>query len=933
MNGLVNATTRGMLASVLGLSLSVATVSKADPCPDPDGNGIVDVNDMLEILSGWGACPAEGDCPGDLGGDGSVGVDDLLVIIGGWGPCSGNEGDGPFNYGEALQKALTFYLAQRAGDLPGSYPLNWRDDCFDYELDHLNGQYPVGPEIRNRYMDAGDTPTFVLPISSAMTTMAWGGVDFGVGYTNAGLMDELKDVLRWHADWCIAAHPEPNVFCGQIGQGDASHGFWGPAEVHTLVNGYRPKIWWLSPEFPGSEPSAEAAAFLASASMLFQSSEPAYAATLLQHARELYAFADTHRGNYTQSIPEVASFYNSWSGYHDELTWAAAWLYRATGEQDYLDRAESHYGDASPDPNWAQSWDGKINGAAVLLAALTGKQEYRDYVEYHLDSWLPGGSIAQTPGGLAWLSPWGSLRYAANTSFIAFAYSELVGDQPDGRYRAFGERQIDYMLGDNPRNSSYVCGFGENAPRFPHHRGAHGSWNNDITDPAPNRHELWGALVGGPASDDDFDYADDRGDWIANEVACDYNAGFVAALGRMARTYGGDPLPSAEFPPTEDSYGEEMYVEASVIEEGDTYTRLRCMLNNRSAWPARWSEDLSYRIYIDLSEVVDAGYGPGDVEVDSGFLDGGVLGDLQIANAGSNLYAFEIGYPGVGIGPGEGTDFRRECQVRVGLVDGIPASAWDTSNDPSIAGLPFGQSAMIRTEMIAVYDGGVLVYGEEGSLDCNDNGVDDADEIADGAPDLDGNGIPDECDPDCNDDGVPDAFEIAEGAADCDDDGQPDECQVFDDCNGNGVGDVCEIAEGSVPDCDANGVPDACDIADGAEDADGDGIPDICQVEGIQWLMTASDQWDGGFVAQFTIVNNSGMPIENWSLVMEAGFLVSNAWNAVLVEQQNGSVELRHEQWNGTIEDGQSVEFGFQGSGDYQLPVNVTVNGNPAEPG
>ena len=65
-------------------------------------------------------------------------------------------------------------------------------------------------------------------------------------------------------------------------------------------------------------------------------------------------------------------------------------------------------------------------------------------------------------------------------------------------------QQINYILGDNPRNSSYVCGFGENPPVKPHHRGAHGSWNDQIQDPGPNRHVLWGALVGGPASADDL---------------------------------------------------------------------------------------------------------------------------------------------------------------------------------------------------------------------------------------------------------------------------------------------------------------------------------------------------------------------------------------------------------------------------------------------
>ena len=102
--------------------------------------------------------------------------------------------------------------------------------------------------------------------------------------------------------------------------------------------------------------------------MIFEGSESDYAATLLQHARELYSFADTYRATYTSSIPDVVPFYNSWSGYHDELTWAAAWLYRATNESSYLDKAESHYLDCSPDPNWAQSWDGKINAHSCPAA-------------------------------------------------------------------------------------------------------------------------------------------------------------------------------------------------------------------------------------------------------------------------------------------------------------------------------------------------------------------------------------------------------------------------------------------------------------------------------------------------------------------------------------------------------------------------------------
>ncbi len=891
-------------------------------CPaDFDQSGAVDINDFSQFLVAWGSTNSTY----DLDNSGQVDLGDFSLFLVAFGECP-EIVEGPFNYHEALQKAITFYYAQRSGDLPDNYPLTWRGDCFTEPMEQVNGQYPVDTAILNRYMDAGDTPTFVLPISSAMTTMAWSAIDFGDGFTSSDQMTNLLDTLRWHADWCIAAHPEPNVFCGQIDQGGPSHGLWLAPEAQQFRNNYEPKIHWLNEANPGSEPVAESAAFLAAASILFEEYDPEYAATLLQHARELYSFADNYRGTYTASIPDVTSFYNSWSGYFDELTWAATWLYRATGEQTYLNQAEAHYASASPDPNWAQSWDGKINGAACLLAALTGKQQYKTYVEGHLSQWLPGGSIAYTPGGLAWLDTWGSLRYAANSAFIAFAYAELVGD-PDGRYQQFGESQINYILGDNPRNSSYVCGFGNNPPTRPHHRGASASFKDDIMAEGENRHILYGALVGGPASADDFDYQDVRSDYIANEVACDYNAGFVAALGRMSRQYDGTPLEN--FPEPEDSYGKEMFVEASIIEEGDSYTKIRCLLNNRSAWPARLSDALSYRVYVDLSEVFDAGYGVQDVVVDGSFLDGGVISGLQLSNSASNLYFVEVSYDGVLIGPGLGNDYLAEAQFSIGLSNG-PANIWNPNNDPSLADLPFGQSAIIKTEMISVYDGGALIYGEEGSLDCNDNGVDDAQEIASGATDIDGNGQLDECQSDCNGNGLPDAYEIAMGADDCDGDGIPDTCQTFDDCDNDGLSDSCAIAQGLVLDCNNNGLPDSCDIASGSTDADSDGVPDFCQNQGLTYRFEVSDQWNGGFTAKLIVSNNSEVEVTNWSVGWDAEYTVSNAWGGDLQSQNSGVVTVVAPEWNATLAPGALIEIGFQGTGAPVAPTQVLVNGNEA---
>jgi hypothetical protein len=55
---------------------------------DLDGNGAVDVEDLLDVILLWGPCVGfPFPCGADLNGDGEVGVDDLLFVILGWGPC------------------------------------------------------------------------------------------------------------------------------------------------------------------------------------------------------------------------------------------------------------------------------------------------------------------------------------------------------------------------------------------------------------------------------------------------------------------------------------------------------------------------------------------------------------------------------------------------------------------------------------------------------------------------------------------------------------------------------------------------------------------------------------------------------------------------------------------------------------------------------
>jgi T5SS/PEP-CTERM-associated repeat protein len=49
---------------------------------DVNGDGVVDVQDLIEVITGWGPC--KGDCAADLNGDGIVDVQDLVTVILNW---------------------------------------------------------------------------------------------------------------------------------------------------------------------------------------------------------------------------------------------------------------------------------------------------------------------------------------------------------------------------------------------------------------------------------------------------------------------------------------------------------------------------------------------------------------------------------------------------------------------------------------------------------------------------------------------------------------------------------------------------------------------------------------------------------------------------------------------------------------------------------
>ncbi|MEE2907546.1 MAG: S8 family serine peptidase, partial [Planctomycetota bacterium] len=64
---------------------AVDAVEAEEPCPgDSNGDGQVNVTDVLNVIADYGDCES---CPTDFDGDGIVGVNDVLILLGAYGPC------------------------------------------------------------------------------------------------------------------------------------------------------------------------------------------------------------------------------------------------------------------------------------------------------------------------------------------------------------------------------------------------------------------------------------------------------------------------------------------------------------------------------------------------------------------------------------------------------------------------------------------------------------------------------------------------------------------------------------------------------------------------------------------------------------------------------------------------------------------------------
>ncbi|XP_050412028.2 endoglucanase E-4 [Patella vulgata] len=435
-----------------------------------------------------------------------------------------------YNYGEVLEKSILFYEAQRSGKLPKNNRIPWRADSA------LSDKGDAGEDLTGGWYDAGDNVKFNFPMAWSTTVLTWGLIQWKDAYQKSGQLDYMYDSIRWPMDYLMKCHSKTNELYVQVGDGGTDHGSWTSPERMT---GNRP-AFKITTSQGGADVGLETAAALAAGSIAFKTKDAAYSHKLLAQAKSIYNFARKTKDRYSDTVNAAAAYYKS-NNITDELGWGALWMYKATGDKSYIAEAEKHH---EPGAAWGFSWDEKTAGVNMLLYEVTKKDIYKQDIIATMKSWMPGGDLPYTPKCLAFRLVWGALRYASNTALIALmAADQGINPEP---YRKWAMSQINYALGDTGR--SYVVGFGKNSPQRPHHRAsscpllpAPCGWGAQ-QNPGPNPHTLYGALVGGPGSSDN--YADDRKDYTKNEVACDYNAGFQSTVAGLLHLSIKHQLPS-----------------------------------------------------------------------------------------------------------------------------------------------------------------------------------------------------------------------------------------------------------------------------------------------------------------------------------------------------------------------------------------------------
>ncbi|WP_432136407.1 glycoside hydrolase family 9 protein [Streptomyces sp. bgisy154] len=412
----------------------------------------------------------------------------------------------------------------------------------DYRLDVTGGWYDAGDH--GKYVVNGGISAWELLSTYERARHARTGRQDKLGDGTLAIPEsgnhvpDLLDEARWELEFLM----KMQVPDGQPLAGMAHH------KIHD-------EQWTGLPLMPADDPqkrelhppttaaTLNLAATAAQAARLYCSYDREFAAEALTAARKAWTAALAHPDVYADPDDGTGGGAYPDDNVADEFYWAAAELYLTTGEkqfQDHILNSPVHtadiFGPVSYD--WGNTAAAGRLDLALVPNRLPGRDKVRRSVVQGANRYL--ATLRAHPYGMPYapadnLYDWGSNHQVLHNAVVLATAYDLTGAR---KYRDGAVQSMDYILGRNALNTSYVTGYGEVNSHNQHAR-----WYAHQLDPSqPNPPA--GTLAGGANSSiqdplaqsklqgcvGQFCYIDDIQSWSTNEHTINWNS----ALTRMA---------------------------------------------------------------------------------------------------------------------------------------------------------------------------------------------------------------------------------------------------------------------------------------------------------------------------------------------------------------------------------------------------------------
>lgn len=476
-------------------------------------------------------------------------------------------------YGSYTDCLLGFMRQQRCGYNP----------FLDIECHQLDGKTMFGPmddstyiDVSGGWHDAGDQLKYLITSSYATAHMlkayelfpdAFNDIVDGNGRDGANGIPDVLDEAKWGLDWIHKMHPSPGILFHQVAD-DRDHMGWKMPDKDNSdygwgENSYR-VVYFATGEPQGlreykskatgvSNLAGRSAAAMAMAYNIWKD-DPGmmeFAHRCLTAARTLYEMGRSDEG-YQQGNSYGAPYRYSEETWADDMEWGAAELFRATGEEDYLNQAKE-YAIMAGTVSWLPldtamhyQYYPFVNIGHYALYNLVDN-DFREilagYYRDGIESAVKRGEGNTYNIGVPFI--WCSNNLLTGLVTQLILYEMMTSDHS---YHDFLNLQIDWLLGRNPWGTSMFTGI----PSW-------GEYPEDVHTSiwALTGREVAGGLVDGPvyasiynslkgislSDEDEFSqfqngfvvYHDDIGDYSTNEPTMDGTAGSIIMMAYKGR--------------------------------------------------------------------------------------------------------------------------------------------------------------------------------------------------------------------------------------------------------------------------------------------------------------------------------------------------------------------------------------------------------------